>query len=63
MGRVFNPLTSWSKYFLTSDLDFEKYYGQPATKRRKLYNGSLRTDYFQFWGKKVRDLRALNEVK
>ncbi|GHP12796.1 RNA methyltransferase [Lentilactobacillus fungorum] len=63
MGRVFNPLTSWSKYFLTSDLDFEKYYGQPATKRRKLYNGSLRTDYFQFWGKKVRDLRVLNEVK
>ncbi len=52
MGKVFNPLTSWSKYFLTSDLDFEKYYGAKATKRRKLYNGSIRTDYFQFWGKK-----------
>lgn len=61
MGKVFNPLTSWSKYFLTSDLDFEKYYGQKATKRRKLYNGSIRTDYFQFWGKKVRDLRSLNQ--
>ncbi len=52
MGKAFKPLTSWSKYFLTSDLEFEKYYGQKATKRRKLYNGSIRTDYFQFWGKK-----------
>ncbi|AFS00253.1 THUMP domain-containing class I SAM-dependent RNA methyltransferase [Lentilactobacillus buchneri] len=63
MGKVFNPLTSWSKYFLTSDLDFEKYYGEKATKRRKLYNGSIRTDYFQFWGKKVRDLRKLDQIK
>lgn len=63
MGKVFNPLTSWSKYFLTSDLDFEKYYGEKATKRRKLYNGSIRTDYFQFWGKKVRDLRNLDQIK
>ena len=62
MGKVFNPLTSWSKYFLTSDLDFEKYYGAKATKRRKLYNGSIRTDYFQFWGKKVRDLRKLDQI-
>lgn len=63
MGKVFNPLTSWSKYFLTSDLDFEKYYGEKATKRRKLYNGSIRTDYFQFWGNKVRDLRKLDQIK
>ncbi|KRK89785.1 THUMP domain-containing class I SAM-dependent RNA methyltransferase [Lentilactobacillus sunkii] len=63
MGKVFNPLTSWSKYFLTSDLDFEKYYGAKATKRRKLYNGSIRTDYFQFWGKKVRDLRSLDQIQ
>jgi putative N6-adenine-specific DNA methylase len=54
LGRVFKPMTSWSKYFLTSDLEFEKFYGQSATKKRKLYNGYLRTDYFQFWGKKIR---------
>ncbi|MFT8767795.1 MAG: class I SAM-dependent RNA methyltransferase, partial [Lentilactobacillus hilgardii] len=47
MGKAFKPLSSWSKYFLTSDLEFEKYYGEKATKRRKLYNGALRTDYFQ----------------
>ncbi|GAX02797.1 RNA methyltransferase [Secundilactobacillus pentosiphilus] len=49
MGQVFKPLTTWSKYILTADLEFENFYGQRATKRRKLYNGALRTDYFQFW--------------
>ncbi|RRG05779.1 MAG: class I SAM-dependent RNA methyltransferase [Lactobacillus sp.] len=53
MGDVYRPLTSWSKYILTSDLQFETYYGEKATKRRKLYNGALRTDLFQFWGKRV----------
>lgn len=52
MGEVFSPLTTWSKYILTSDLNFETYYGEKATKKRKLYNGALRTDYFQYWGKK-----------
>lgn len=52
MGQVYQPLTTWSKYILTSDLEFETYYGQKANKRRKLYNGSLRTDLFQYWGKR-----------
>ncbi|AQS53274.1 Ribosomal RNA large subunit methyltransferase L [Jeotgalibaca dankookensis] len=52
MGEVFRPLETWSKYIITSDLDFEDFYGQWATKKRKLYNGRLRTDYFQFWGKR-----------
>ena len=51
MGRAFIPLKTWSKYILTSDLEFQTYYGQRATKRRKLYNGYLRTDLFQYWGK------------
>lgn len=54
MGAVYRPMTTWSKYILTSDLEFEKAYGQRATKKRKLYNGSLRTDYFQYWGHKIR---------
>lgn len=54
MGDLYRPLTSWSKYILTADMEFEKYYGAPATKRRKLYNGALRTDLFQYWGKKKR---------
>lgn len=55
MGKLYQPLISWSKYILTSDLQFEQFYGTKATKRRKLYNGSLRTDFFQYWGKKIRN--------
>lgn len=54
MGELYRPMTSWSKYILTADLEFEHYYGAKATKRRKLYNGALRTDLFQYWGKKIR---------
>jgi putative N6-adenine-specific DNA methylase len=50
MGEVFRPLKTWSKYILTSDLAFEEFYGQKATKKRKLYNGAIRTDLFQYWG-------------
>jgi putative N6-adenine-specific DNA methylase len=50
MGDVFRPLKTWSKYILTSDLTFEESYGAKATKKRKLYNGALRTDLFQYWG-------------
>ncbi|WP_122644985.1 THUMP domain-containing class I SAM-dependent RNA methyltransferase [Enterococcus mediterraneensis] len=52
MGQVFRPLKTWSKYILTSDLTFEEYYGEKATKKRKLYNGALRTDLFQYWGQR-----------
>lgn len=52
MGERYIPLKTWSKYILTSDLSFEKYYGQKATKKRKLYNGTLRTDLFQYWGQR-----------
>lgn len=52
MGQAFKPLDTWSKYILTSDLLFEEFYGQKATKKRKLYNGALRTDLFQYWGKR-----------
>lgn len=57
MGETYAPLTTWSKYILTSDLTFEDHYGQKATKKRKLYNGAIRTDYFQFWGVRKRRIQ------
>ncbi|TGD24634.1 class I SAM-dependent RNA methyltransferase [Companilactobacillus suantsaicola] len=51
MGEVFSTAPTWNKYILTSDTEFEKYYGELATKKRKLYNGSLRTDMYQYWAK------------
>lgn len=52
MGEVLRPLTTWSKYILTSDLMFEEKYGAKATKKRKLYNGTLRVDLYQYFGKR-----------
>ncbi len=48
---------------MTSDLAFEQYYGQKATKRRKLYNGTLRTDLFQYWGQKSLAIRLFKACK
>ena len=52
MGDIYRKMPTWSKYILTSDEAFESYYGEKATKKRKLYNGSLKVDYYQFWAKK-----------
>lgn len=59
MGQTYEPLETWSKYILTSDLSFEEHYGKQATKKRKLYNGAIRTDYFQFWG--IRKRKPISE--
>ena len=59
MGQTYEPLETWSKYILTSDLSFEEHYGKQATKKRKLYNGAIRTDYFQFWG--IRKRKPVSE--
>ncbi|OEH92984.1 THUMP domain-containing class I SAM-dependent RNA methyltransferase [Bacillus solimangrovi] len=50
MGRVFQPLDTWSVYVVTSYEQFENVYGKKATKKRKLFNGFIKTDYYQFWG-------------
>nr|WP_275695671.1 class I SAM-dependent RNA methyltransferase [Fredinandcohnia sp. SECRCQ15] len=52
MGDAFREHETWSVYMLTSHPEFEKFYGKPATKKRKLFNGFIRTDYYQFWGKR-----------
>ncbi len=54
MGKTFAPLQTWSKYILTSDLLFESHYGAKATKKRKLYNGTLRTDLYMYFGKRIK---------
>ncbi|WP_223593413.1 THUMP domain-containing class I SAM-dependent RNA methyltransferase [Neobacillus bataviensis] len=52
MGQAFQKLDTWSIYILTSNEEFEQFYGKPATKKRKLFNGFIRTDLYQYWGKK-----------
>ncbi|MBL8818691.1 MAG: class I SAM-dependent RNA methyltransferase [Planctomyces sp.] len=50
MGRVFAPLETWSIYVLTSNPWFEKHFGMRAPRRRKLYNGRLECQYYQYPG-------------
>lgn len=54
MGQTFAPLKTWSKFILTSDEQFERKYGAQADKKRKLYNGTLRVDLYQFYGERVK---------
>lgn len=52
MGQAFADLETWSVYILTSDEKFETHYGKKTTKKRKLFNGFIKTDYYQYWGKR-----------
>ena len=50
MGDKFIPLDTWSYYILTSYANFEKAFGMKASKRRKLYNGGIECQYYQYYG-------------
>lgn len=50
LGKKLNPLNTWSVYVITSDEDFEKLYGKKANRKRKLYNGRIKVDYYQYYG-------------
>ncbi|MGV3489542.1 MAG: THUMP domain-containing class I SAM-dependent RNA methyltransferase [Tuberibacillus sp.] len=50
MGKTLLPHDTWSFYFLVAHPNFEKWFGKQATKKRKLYNGQIRTDYYQYYG-------------
>ena len=51
-GKKIKYLDTWSIYVLTSYEDIERDFSRKADKNRKLYNGSLKTYYYQFYGKK-----------
>lgn len=52
LGSIMKEHPSWSTYILTAAPQFEKLYGKKATKKRKLFNGFIQTDYYQYFGKK-----------
>lgn len=52
LGKVTADHTTWSVYILTSFNQFEKAYGKQATKKRKLFNGFIETNYYQYFGKR-----------
>ncbi|AJK88468.1 MULTISPECIES: THUMP domain-containing class I SAM-dependent RNA methyltransferase [Lysinibacillus] len=52
LGKVMKNYPTWSVYMLSSMKNFEELYGRQATKKRKLFNGFIETNYYQFWGQK-----------
>lgn len=62
MGEAFRMLDSWSEYVITSYEEAERYIGKKADKNRKIYNGMLKTYFYQFLGprppKRREDRRA-----
>lgn len=49
-GESFRNMDSWSAYMITSYEDAERYFGRKADKNRKIYNGMIKTYFYQFMG-------------
>lgn len=52
LGERFAALDSWSMYLITSYEDAQRYLGRKADKNRKIYNGMLKTYFYQYQGPK-----------
>lgn len=52
IGETFKKLDTWSYYIITSYEDAERYIGRKAEKNRKIYNGMIRTYFYQYLGPK-----------
>ena len=48
LGRPLKFADGWKKYIITSEPEFEHYFGARADKKRKLYNGMIRCDYYMY---------------
>ena len=52
LGRHLRYADGWKKYIITSEPEFEHYFGKRADKKRKLYNGMIKCDYYMYLGKR-----------
>lgn len=52
IGESYRRLEDWSMYLITSYEDAEKYIGRKADKNRKIYNGMIKSYFYQFMGPK-----------
>ena len=48
LGRHLKFADGWKKFIITSEPEFEHYFGRRADKKRKLYNGMIKCDYYMF---------------
>lgn len=52
IGEAYERLSDWSMFLISSYEDTERYIGKKADKNRKIYNGMLKTYFYQFLGPK-----------
>ena len=52
IGETFGALDSWSYYIITAFEEAQNYIGKKATKNRKIYNGMMKTYFYQYMGPK-----------
>lgn len=48
-GAALRDVSGWKRFILSSDADFERCYGRPADKKRKLYNGMLQCNLYMYF--------------
>ena len=48
LGRHLKFANEWKKFIITSEPEFEHYFGRRADKKRKLYNGMIKCDYYMY---------------
>ena len=48
LGRHLKFANNWNKFVITSEPEFEHYFGKRADKKRKFYNGKIKCDYYMF---------------
>lgn len=63
IGERFRALDSWSMYLITSYENTEKYIGRKADKNRKIYNGMMKTYFYQFLGPKPPRRKAGEKIE
>lgn len=49
MGKHWRFADKWNKYIISSEPEFEYYFGAQATKKRKLYNGRLQCNVYMYY--------------
>ncbi len=52
LGRHLKFANDWRKYIITSEPEFEHYFGRRSDKKRKFYNGKIKCDYYMYLGAK-----------
>lgn len=60
IGITFEALDDWSYFIITGYEDAQKYIGRQATKNRKIYNGMMKTYFYQYMGAKPPKRRIEN---